>query len=523
MDILLIEDEADDRLLVKKALAQGGGGEYRIREAESLESAAAQVGHPPPDLVLLDLNLPDSNGIDTLSRLHDENPRIPILVLTGLDDQELAVQVLRKGAQEFLNKSDITPGALERAVAHTIEQKRMQDELVDTNARLEEALDDLRITSEKLQEAQVHRMQLRKIEALGTLSGGIAREFGSLFKTLWEVVSQQRANPGGFDTDLLQQAEQACLSGQALTTQLARFASPGEPRLQPMLIQDCIQECADNVLSDSPVGCRIRTREEIASVWADHAQMNMVCTVLLFHCLELSDEPRQLNVDLLNRSIDPETSDRVPFLSPGHYVEVRLRNPGVSITPEEADEIFDALFSSHRRMYGLGMATAFSIVVQHQGHITARALQEENALEFSLLVPATKDPSETRPSTPRILIVDDEADLAGLVLKMVRRRGLEGVTAATADEACQQCRDAVERGTPFAAALIDLHLSEGASGTEALKALREIDPALRAIAISGYPADPERPIEDQGFDAYLEKPFQAQSLWSTLSGVLPES
>jgi diguanylate cyclase (GGDEF)-like protein len=127
--ILLIEDNPGDADLLAELLGRSDGVTFDLVWVERLEPALGRLRHEQFDVVLLDLGLPDSDGLDTFTRAHVEEPGIPILVLTGRNDQELSTQAVRRGAQDYLVKGQVTADGLARAIRYAIERHRLLAEI----------------------------------------------------------------------------------------------------------------------------------------------------------------------------------------------------------------------------------------------------------------------------------------------------------------------------------------------------------------------------------------------------------
>ena len=140
IQVLLVEDNPGDARLIQEALAERGDGAFRLHWAKTLaEGIRRLLTGPDVDLVLLDLSLPGTRGLDTLARLLDQGADVPVIVLTGLDDEALAVEAVRRGAQDYLVKGQTSGPLLARAIRYAIERKEAQAELAAANARLAEA------------------------------------------------------------------------------------------------------------------------------------------------------------------------------------------------------------------------------------------------------------------------------------------------------------------------------------------------------------------------------------------------
>jgi diguanylate cyclase (GGDEF)-like protein len=137
--VLLVEDNPGDARLVQEELLDGAERGLAVRCVPTLREALGVVAEDPVDVVLLDLGLPDSKGLATLTRLAAAAPAIPIVVLTGLDDSDLAVRSLTAKAQEFMPKAEIFGPRLLRAISQAIERQRLQSERTHLVERLQES------------------------------------------------------------------------------------------------------------------------------------------------------------------------------------------------------------------------------------------------------------------------------------------------------------------------------------------------------------------------------------------------
>jgi diguanylate cyclase (GGDEF)-like protein/PAS domain S-box-containing protein len=138
--ILLIEDNAGDVRLLREMLAEKGSYATELMHADCMSQAEDLLRERVVDLILLDLGLPDAQGLSAVRRAHARAPRTPLVVLTGLDDESLAIQALQEGAQDYLVKGQIEGRALLRAMRHAIERKLMEDALFAEKERAQVTL-----------------------------------------------------------------------------------------------------------------------------------------------------------------------------------------------------------------------------------------------------------------------------------------------------------------------------------------------------------------------------------------------
>lgn len=127
--VLLVEDNPGDARLLRAHLADVPGQPFELVHTTTLAQALSRISAGPVDLILLDLSLPDSKGLETFRSANAAAPEVPIIVLSGLEDEELAIQTVHEGAQDYLNKRDIDSRLLARAIKYSIERKLVEDAL----------------------------------------------------------------------------------------------------------------------------------------------------------------------------------------------------------------------------------------------------------------------------------------------------------------------------------------------------------------------------------------------------------
>lgn len=126
LNILLVEDNPGDVFIIKD-LIKSTGTRFSIRHSSLLAEAIQLSGQQDFDVILLDLGLPDSIGLDTLKKLQVSKIKAPVVVMTGLDDEDIALASLKEGAQDYLVKNRLTSEYIHRAIRYSIERKRIQE------------------------------------------------------------------------------------------------------------------------------------------------------------------------------------------------------------------------------------------------------------------------------------------------------------------------------------------------------------------------------------------------------------
>ena len=132
----MIDDNPGDRGLCGRALHENTDVLYDITETEDGEKGLDRLEECAPDCVLLDYSLPKHNGIEVLKRIHARHPHIPVVMLTGQGNEAIAVAAMREGAQNYISKSMITPGTIQRAIQVAIEHCSMEKSIAEQTAQL---------------------------------------------------------------------------------------------------------------------------------------------------------------------------------------------------------------------------------------------------------------------------------------------------------------------------------------------------------------------------------------------------
>ena len=125
ISVLLIEDNPDDVVLIQISLSHAMKVSYEVNVADRLSKGLELLGNGGVDVVLLDLGLPDGQGLITFGKVHAQAPDVPIIVLTGNDDDDFAIEAVQKGAQDYLVKGRVDSGLLGRSIRYAIERQKL--------------------------------------------------------------------------------------------------------------------------------------------------------------------------------------------------------------------------------------------------------------------------------------------------------------------------------------------------------------------------------------------------------------
>jgi len=126
--ILLVEDNPGDARLLREFLRESASLSFELTHVDRLADARARMEAEGADVILLDLSLPDAHGLDSVTRTLEFAPHVPIVVLTGLDDESAALAAVHAGAQDYLVKGQVESGVLTRSIRYACERKRLERE-----------------------------------------------------------------------------------------------------------------------------------------------------------------------------------------------------------------------------------------------------------------------------------------------------------------------------------------------------------------------------------------------------------
>lgn len=376
-------------------------------------------------------------------------------------------------------------------------------------------------------EEEIRKSQ--KLESLGVLAGGIAHDFNNVLTGIIGNASVARLtmHPDERLSDMLLDIEKAALRARKLTQQLLTFSKGGAPIKKATSLGEIIGDTVRFALSGSNVSAEFSLPEDLRQVDADAEQISHTINNIVINAREAMPEGGTITVRAENVDIDDDAA--LP-LAAGKYVKISIRDHGVGIPRDELSKIFDPYFTTKgERHSGLGLAVAYFVVKKHGGHITVDS-EPDVSTTFTIYLPAAAaesaqaEPPDTAAAAPghgRILVMDDEEIVRTVLEKILERFGYEAAFAMDGAEAIDMYRAAMEVGKRFDAVIMDLTVTGGMGGRDAIELLRLVDPGVKAIVSSGYSDDPVMSdFRRYGFDGVIAKPFRADELREALNRVL---
>lgn len=380
MNILLLEDSPSDAFLVREALKRAMKSEIQIHHVERLADAEALLEEHRFDVVLMDLGLPDSEGANTVSRLHDLHPGLPLVVLTGLDDEAMALRALHSGADDYLVKGEVEPRVLARVLRYAIERRQM---------------------SRERRELEKHLHESQRRESLLALAGGVAHHYNNLLAVILGYTEALQLG-GDLTVDQrhdLDQIKVAADRAASISQQMAIFSGSGFFTLEKVNLNQLIQDLNHtiNAIVAPPHRVEYHLAGAVPMVQGTAKALFQAIENLLRNAVEsMEDRPGIVRISTGATFCDAATLARTEAfgtLEPGLYVYLEIADGGMGIDAEERARMFEPFYSSKFVGRGMGLAVVLGIASLHRGGIAVEStLGQGTTMRIYLPVPDSDAP-----------------------------------------------------------------------------------------------------------------------------------
>ena len=380
------------------------------------------------------------------------------------------------------------------------------------------------VTERRQMEDRLQNAQ--KLEALGILAGGIAHDFKNLLPGVFGYVdiAQKQSTEDQKVATTLSKALSVLERARGLTNQLLTFSRAGQPVTKPLSLAKLLENGVRFALSGSNVSCDMRIAADLWPCEGDERQIDQVIDNLLLNARQAL--PGGGTITLTADNVTVPRMARIP-VPPGRYVRVTVHDEGAGILPDVLPRIFEPFFTTKASGTGLGLATTFSVVRKHGGHIEVESAP--GSTTFSVYLPASEDSVGDDSASPpglvsgggRVLVLDDEEYVRDVAREMLEGLGHVAETVVSGEQAITAYEAARAASRPFDLVILDLTIPGGIGGVAVLSRLREIDPGVLAVASSGYSSEPVMASpESHGFAARLTKPYTIADMAEVVSRVL---
>ncbi len=636
--ILVVDDNPADLRLIEIMLAAASLSCECVK-AGSLKEGIAAAAAERPDLALLDLGLPESSGIATLERFISATG-LPVVVLSGNDDEEIALAAVKRGAQDYLNKGRVDEDLLARTIRYAIERAASARRLAESESRYrdlfdnandmimavapdgrflymnrswcrtlgiepgtrpEQKLDDCLhphtlprrdeiffsftparpsarreltlvnrareavivegeisarfddhgsiesvraifrdITARKNAEREKERMQAslmsaQRMEAVGTLAGGVAHDFNNILTAIqgFADLGLKSLNDPEKLSRQLRSIKGACSRAAAIVKQLLLFSRKQVMEFKGVSLGDVVSGMKDILerLLGEGMELVLSVEQQVPPILGDSGSLEQVLMNLVVNGRDAMGVGGVIEVGVRTAVVDPVGAARYRNGRPGRFVEMWVRDNGCGMDAEVLRHAFEPFFTTKEpgRGTGLGLAVAFGIVEQHRGWIGIDSSPGEGTVVRAFFpvpggVAETVSGEEDSPVAAedgcgvRVLMVEDEDILRQVTCEVLARNGYEIEAVACAGDAL-----AVIRGGDGWDVLFSDVVLPDMNGIKLAEQVSRIHPGIRIILTSGYADDRSRRalIEEKRF-RFLPKPYSAGELLACVADCVRE-
>lgn len=359
--ILLIEDNPGDARLIKEFLGETGRA-FELDWVDSLSQGLKRLNGK--DAILLDLTLPDSTGLDTFKKIHQEAPALPIIVLTGNDDDMLSSVALQEGAQDYLVKGQVSGQILARSIRYAIERKRIDKALKSEILKHKKLEADLIIAKEAAEEAV-----MAKAEFLANMSHELRTPMNSIIGFTSLLLDDSLTSD---QLELLEGIRNGGEALLALISDILDFSRIEKDKVelerQPLSLKHCIEESLDMVeVQASQKGLKLGYTIDYDTpdtIIEDQGRLRQVLVNLLSNAVKFTDKG-EVSVSVSSEAIKGEM----------RQILFEVKDTGIGIPQEKMDRLFQPFDQlersiSHKRDgIGLGLAISQRLVELMDGVI----------------------------------------------------------------------------------------------------------------------------------------------------------
>ncbi len=384
LQVLIVENSDVDRAVLINMLSKAPYGSFQISATDSLLETFELLKQSVVDVILLDLNIKDSNGIDTLQRLHSRHPSIAVVVNTGEYQDDLGLKAVTLGAQDYLIKGMYKSYGLVKALYYAIERKKAEV--------------SLRKALEGLKEMQAQLIRAEKMNVVGGVASGIAHEVKNPLATILYGVEYLSTvlKEGDDKIELtLRSMKDAAHKANSIIKDLLDFASLSDIKKECYPIEKTIEQglvLTHHQCEKTGIKVVRHYATNLPDIFIDKNRIEQVFVDLILNAIAVMKNGGVLTIHTSRKNFD-----RSDIHNPSSLVEtirkgddvliVDFEDTGKGIEEANIEKIFDPFFTTHRAAggVGLGLSIARTIMDTHDGIIDLSNNEDKNGARARLI------------------------------------------------------------------------------------------------------------------------------------------
>ncbi len=368
ISVLIIEDNLGDARLIKEMLKEATYYKFNLIEHGTLSEGLEELVNNEINVILLDLNLPDCSGLNTISVIHEKVKNIPIIILTGRDDENLAIQSLKLGMQDYLVKGKIDPPLLERSILYAIQRQKAKQEL--------------ELSKKKIQKEYQRTNFYKDI---------FAHDMSNILQGILSVAQLCKIQLEEHDTsndivDIIGVIEDQIVRGSTLISNIRKLSELEESdmKVEPIEIITLIKASIDNLKNaylTHNIQAKIKANQKKIYVQANHLLLDVFENLLM----NAVTHNKNLNIEIMIKISEEDLKDI-------SYVKLEFIDNGIGIEDSRKNLIFTRASPKNNFSgeMGIGLSLVKRIINSYKGKISVEDRFKGNHAEgsnFIILIP----------------------------------------------------------------------------------------------------------------------------------------
>lgn len=351
INILIVEDNPGDSRLIQEMLSETKGVKFDLKFANRISKGIEYILEGGMDIILLDLSLPDSRGLDTFISIYEKAKEIPIIVLTAIDDETLAIETVKKGAEDYLVKGKMDGNLLLRSIRYAIERKNVE---------------------KSMRELQENLAHTKKKAAIGTLVGGIAHTISNPLTVIIadiQMIKNKLSKEATLISEelkkIVERMDNASQRIKKTISDLLFFTREHKLELKPVDIKNVVKESlANKELKLKGIEVIENYEEDLPQIPGNPDKLTDGFFNIIKNACEAMPRGGTLKIEAREKIDEKEKKE---------FVEIKFIDNGCGIPEDKIGKIFDPFFSTKDMGTGLGLSITRGIIEVHNGDITVES------------------------------------------------------------------------------------------------------------------------------------------------------